>query len=268
MDIESRVSTIKQQILSRSNLEKIIENFGFFSEPEHATMFMEDKLNGLRRRIDVGLTRARRGSDAFTISFRGKDPEAVMNVVNTLAAYFMDENLKIREAQATGTSDFLQEELTEVRNRLEEVEARLRTYRSRYMGELPEQLDTNLKILDTLQMRLNERKERIRDERNRLLILENEIEQERKLWTAGMKPAESESGEAVSLEQLKAQLALLKSSYTDQHPDIIRLKGRIAKLEAQFGTSGSESSDSSSKESDDTQNRGVLPKSLLDKKRQ
>ncbi len=136
-DIESRISTIKQQILSRTNLEKIIGQFNLFSGPGQENMFMEDKLQSLRKRITVSVTRARRGSDAFSVSFKGQDPEVVMHIANTLSSYFISENLKIREAQASGTSDFLVDELDLMRGRLVEVENRLREYRIRYMGELP-----------------------------------------------------------------------------------------------------------------------------------
>ena len=54
--INERISTIRQQILSRSNLEKVIEDFKLFSEPEHVKMYSEDKIESLRKRIDVNVT--------------------------------------------------------------------------------------------------------------------------------------------------------------------------------------------------------------------
>jgi hypothetical protein len=77
-----------------------------------------------------------------------------MRITNTLSSFFIDENLRLREAQAVGTSDFLDDELTVMKKRLEEVETQLKTYRESYMGELPEQLDSNLRILDRLQEHL------------------------------------------------------------------------------------------------------------------
>jgi uncharacterized protein involved in exopolysaccharide biosynthesis len=79
-DIQSRISTIEQQILSRTNLEKIIAEFGIFSEPEHQWMFREDKIENLRKSIKVQVTRARGGSDAFSISFKGKVPQTVKDI--------------------------------------------------------------------------------------------------------------------------------------------------------------------------------------------
>jgi polysaccharide chain length determinant protein (PEP-CTERM system associated) len=234
-DIESRINTISQQILSRTNLEKVIKQFRLFSRPGQEKMFMEDKIASLRERIeiDVARTRPRRDADAFSISFNGTEPQVVMRVANGLATFFIDENLKVREAQAVSTSDFLDDELVTSRKRLEEVEQQLKDYRKNYMGELPDQLETNLRILDRLQLQLNEKQASLRDERSRISAIENQIAANRKFLTQSGTGV-SEDGDSLSLDQLRAQLAALQASYTDSHPDVIRLQARIADLEEKF----------------------------------
>ncbi len=232
-DIDSRISTISEQILSRSNLEKIIEKYGLFSYPKNSGMFLEEMVGALRRRIEIKVSRGRRGSDSFSISFRGSHPKTVMEVTNRLAGSFIDENLKVREAQAVGTSGFLADELKTKRQRLEEVEQKLREYRRQYMGELPDQLDANLRILERLQAQLSEREQTLRDEKSRLSVIENQIEGNRKILAENrLTGTVSEEGDEVSLELLRAQLTTLKSNYTDRHPDVIKLKAKIADLEA------------------------------------
>ena len=144
---------------------------------------MENKIASMRRRIEVEVTRSdrRTGADAFSVSFRGSDPPTVMNVANTLANYFIDENLKVREAQAIGTSSFLEDQLDASRIRLEEVEKQFGEYRKKYMGELPEQLDTNLRVLDRLQLQLNERQANLQEAKNRLVLLDSQIEAHKNL---------------------------------------------------------------------------------------
>lgn len=231
-DIDQRINTIRQQILSRTNLERIIEKLNLFSGPDHADMFMEDKIGSIRKRIDVEVTRSSRrsGADAFSVSYRGSDPQTVMNVANTLANFFIDENLKVREAQAIGTSGFLDDQLNSVRTRLEEVEKQLGEYRKKYMGELPEQLDTNLRVLDRLQLQLNERQANLQEAKNRLLLLDQQIEANKNSQAAGVAAA-SDTGQPLTVAQLKQQLADLKANYTDRHPDVIRLKRQIQDFE-------------------------------------
>ena len=227
VDLDSRINTLSQQILSRTNLEKIINEFKLYSGPKSENMFMEDKIESMRKRIIVDVTSTRRNTNAFSISFKGKDPEKVMRITNALANYFIGENLKTREAQAIGTSDFLDDELSTMRKRLEEVEQALKNYREAYMGGLPEQLESNLRILDRMQEQLIERRQNITDAKSRLIAIENEISQGQSLQPEG----EVGTGDTLNLDQLNAQLKQLQSRYTDQHPDIIRLKERIIDLE-------------------------------------
>ncbi|MEJ5358048.1 MAG: Wzz/FepE/Etk N-terminal domain-containing protein [Desulfobacterales bacterium] len=236
-DLENRISTISQQILSRSNLERMIERYNLFAGEEFRNVLLDDKIESLRKRITVEVSRSRRDreADAFTISFRDRDPHTAMRVANGLASHFIDENLKVREAQAMGTSDFLEAELESTRKRLEELEKELKDYRIRHMGELPEQLDANLRVLDRLNAQLNEKEQSLRSARVNLAALieaENFARQAVVVPSAPPAPTGRETEETMSLPQLRERLAALLSSYTENHPDVVRVKNRIAKLEA------------------------------------
>lgn len=231
--LSERISTIKQQILSRSNLEKIVEDFKLFSEPENAKMYAEDKIENLHKRISVQVIRARAGADAFSISFEGTDPERVMKIANSLASYFINENLKVREAQAIGTSDFLDDQLSSMRKRLENSEEALGKYRTKFMGSLPEQLDSNLRVLDRLQVQFEAKQQVLKDAKVLLLTLDQQIsEGQQATVDLSMLRRDSQDDENTSaLQQLKDQLEELKTRYTDKHPDVVRLERTIAKLE-------------------------------------
>ena len=236
-DIRGRIGTITQQILSRSNLEKVIDKFELFADPQNQQMFMEDKVESLRDQISVQVSRAQGGAEAFSISYRGGVPGVVMQVTNTLASLFIESNLQVREEQAEGTSSFLDDELENMRGKLGSIESELQNYRQRYMGELPEQLDSNLKMLETFRIQLEERKERLRNERNRLVAADNEIEQ-LKISMERTKPVQalsvrdsSDTPSVTKLDELREELKTLLSMYTEQHPNVIRMKSRIKAME-------------------------------------
>ncbi len=250
-DLEQRISTISQQIMSRSNLERMIERFNLFSGEEFKDVLLDDKIQSLRKRITVEVSRSRRDreADAFTISFRDRDAHTAMRVANGLATHFIDENLKVREAQALGTSDFLETELESTRKRLEELEKELKDYRTRHMGELPEQLEANLRVLDRLNAQLNEKEQSLRSARVNLAALieaEHLARQSVVVQPVPPSPTGRETEETMSLTQLRERLAALLASYTENHPDVVRVKNRIAKLEAagsgEAGQAGASSS--------------------------
>ena len=90
-DLESRIATIKEMILSRTNLLKIIENFNLFSEPAKGDMFLDDKIEIMRKRTTVDIVSDRgRNANALKIAFEGEEPRKVMQVVNAMAALVID----------------------------------------------------------------------------------------------------------------------------------------------------------------------------------
>ncbi|NVM25485.1 MAG: protein GumC [Desulfobacterales bacterium] len=234
LGIEDRVRTMTQQVTSRTNLEKIIRDFNLYNEPG-SQMFMEDKVVNLRKRIMVDASSSgRRGTSTFQISFTGRYPKQVADVTNGLASYFITENLKLREDQAIGTAEFLAEELETIRRRLVQKEEELKRYRERYMGGLPEQLETNLRILERIQQQVVTNQENLREAENRKLLIQQQLAEAAEIRRRPVVSAETrgETEQPTSLDQLKTQLALLEARYTERHPDVIRLKEKISNWES------------------------------------
>ncbi|MBW1997916.1 MAG: hypothetical protein JRJ29_08115 [Deltaproteobacteria bacterium] len=229
--IEARLPTITQQVTSRTNLEKLISQYNLFDFKTGAVI--DEKVLLFRKRITIEVSRGRgRGTEAnaFTIRVRYEDPKKAMLVTNALASNFILENLKIREAQAMGTSAFLADELRSIQRKIKKKEEDLKLYREKYMGGLPEQLETNLKILERLQAQLDQLQTTLANAEDRRLILQREAQrQEEGLVLAG--PTLAGGGGVSDLARLKAELASLEAKYTNKHPDVIRLKEMIARLE-------------------------------------
>ncbi|NKE72101.1 GNVR domain-containing protein [Candidatus Manganitrophus noduliformans] len=250
--VEGRLSTIQQQIMSRSLIEKIIKKFGLYPENSNGVI-TEEAVGRIRNNIDVRTTVARNNNiEAFSISFQGKDPVMVMNVTNELASLFIEENLKIREQLVEGTTEFLDNELKNLKETLERQEARIGEFKRMNMGELPQQLEANLRSLDRIQSDLLATQLAKRSAQDRKLVLEKTIEltrqrieraasQEREiddktLLESGIAPPTAErppSPQMLKLIQKKMDLANLQTEYKETYPDIIMLKREIQELEDQ-----------------------------------
>ena len=117
-----------------------------------------------------------------------------MRVANGLATFFIDENLKVRETQAVGTTDFFESELESTRVRLEALEKELKDYRLKMMGELPEQLETNLRILDRLTAQVFDKEQSLRSARTGLAALESETVARQSVMAAAASGRRSQGG--------------------------------------------------------------------------
>jgi polysaccharide chain length determinant protein (PEP-CTERM system associated) len=241
ISMEERLRTIKQQVTSRTNLERIIKEYPLYTDPPEDKLLLEEKVGLFRNRIGLTVSRG----TAFTISFRDKSPNTAKDVTNTLASNFISENLKIRESQAMGTSTFLADELASTRKRLEEKEELIKEYRQKHMGAMPDQLSTNLGILGRLENQLEQLNSNLRAAEERKLIIQQQIanaelmQRQVAQGEIGGSLAETETpmitqyGKSEKLISLKEQLASLEKRYTANHPDVIRLKKIIAENEAE-----------------------------------
>ena len=145
-DIRNRLGTLSQQILSATRLQKIIDTLNLYPE-ERKTLAREDLITKMRSEISTNIVGDFGGSQdlqAFKITYSGKDPRLVAQVTNQLATLFIDENWKAREQQATGTTEFLENQLQATRKDLEEQEAKLKDFRLKHVGEMPEQETADL----------------------------------------------------------------------------------------------------------------------------
>jgi polysaccharide chain length determinant protein (PEP-CTERM system associated) len=233
--IEDRLKTITQQVTSRTNLEAIIKENSLYQKPPERDLVIDEKVEILRKSIKIDVARGGRGGgNAFTISFQDKEADKAMRVTNALASNFISENLKIRESQALGTSSFLADELASVEKRLKEKEEELKQYRERYMGGLPQQLETNLRMIERLQAQLDQLTAHVRDAENRRYLLEKEMADAQRGLTSAPSQAGGTGSEPRDLVSLRAELASLEARYTPNHPDVIRVRTQIAKLEEEL----------------------------------
>ena len=252
--VTSRLSTISEEILSRTRLEKVIHEFDLYTDlrSKHP---LEEIVGIMKGAIELrvqGEPQRERGQSSFSISYEGEEPRTVMLVTNKLASLFIEENLRVRGQQAEKTSEFLNKELSAMEDKLRRREVEIRAFKERHMGQLPEQLDANLRILERLQEQLKTTSENIRAAEDRTILVRSQIDQlkERERGVlARQTRRESTSRESTSnveddgsdqatedplitqYNQLNRDLTAAQSKYTENHPDVIDLKKKIAKLE-------------------------------------
>jgi polysaccharide chain length determinant protein (PEP-CTERM system associated) len=237
--LAERLQTIQSEILSRTRLERIIDEFNLYRE-ERQEMIMEDVVNLMRTRdIRVEIRRPRRGADTthFSVGFTSPQPRVAMQVADRLSQMFVNENLEDRAVLADATNQFLQAQLEDARRRLMDHEAKLRQFRERNTGQLPSQMQSNLQMMQVTQSRIQANNEAASRERDRLMAIEQQINDAVAL--ADQQPtAPAATGEggppgsaAQQLEAARASLKNLERRLTPDHPDISHARRVIEQLE-------------------------------------
>ena len=227
-NVNERMQSIIQEILSRTNLERIVQEYKLYPN----TRIMEDRVSSLRASVNVNLRR----SNVFQLSFDSQNPETAKQLAGRLASLFIEQNLQVREQQAMGTKNFINTEAERLRAELEEQEADVNRYRAAHRFELPDQLDANLRTLEQLRGEMQASLGRLASLRERKGTLEKQLVE---VEIAGPEVVSTRGADGqasltdVTGQFRKKELDNLLRRYSDKHPDVIRLKNEIANSEDQ-----------------------------------
>jgi len=257
--LPQRLQGMTQQILSRSKLQKIIDDFDLY--PRHrASVNPGQVVDRMRKDIEIlpvpiddlaqeedPITAAKRALTVtpgtgkppetlvFRLSYTAGKPHLAQQVTDALISLFIEENLAQRQRQSEATTNFLASQVEETRGRLNEQVERLQKFKAHYLGQLPEQKESNMQILSSLQSRLQSANDALNRAQQQKLYLES-LSQQYKSLEASLNRGDTstlESPAAIDkeLERLRAQLTTLRGQYTDRHPDVLNTKEEIAQAE-------------------------------------
>jgi polysaccharide chain length determinant protein (PEP-CTERM system associated) len=240
-DPSQRLEAVRPEILSRTRLEKVLEETHPYPDITSKTRAVDK----MRDSIFIYVS----GNDGFTIQFYHRDPLKAQEVTDRLARLFIDETVKARAQQVEGAVDFLVTQVKDARTELESKDAALRRFKEEHMGKLPEQLDTNLATLQMLQREMQTVEESLLFAREKQDALARGASR-----PAGARRARVLSPSETELETLRGQMVSLRTRYKEQHPDVETLRARISRLEARLAEarSADDGPDAASESAEDT----------------
>jgi polysaccharide chain length determinant protein (PEP-CTERM system associated) len=185
-------------------------------------------------------TRAQ-GLAGFTVSVDFDEPRLAQQICSAITSLFMEENLELRQRQAEQTTQFLAKQLDDAKAKLDEQDAKLATFQRRFLGSLPEDGPTNINVLQGLNAQLDAATQAIGRAQQDKTFAESALNQQLAAWQASQDGHNPQTQEQ-QLLLFQNQLAALKSKYTDDHPDVIRLNGDIEALKKKIAATNSETS--------------------------
>jgi polysaccharide chain length determinant protein (PEP-CTERM system associated) len=234
--LDERLQSISQQIVSRTRLEGLIQEFNLYPE-ERKRLPLEDVVEQMRRDVGIEIPRTKRNEQPgfFDVRFDAPNPRIAMRVAERLASFFIDQNQLTRQGQASLTNEFLETQLQEAKAKLVDHEKKLEAYRRKYGAEMPTQQQPNLQMMQTTQVQLQARidaatrdQERLVSVRRLLADAEASLSPEP---TAGNDAPAKPGPAAQQLEAARAALQVLQTRLTPQHPDVVRAQKAIRELE-------------------------------------
>jgi uncharacterized protein involved in exopolysaccharide biosynthesis len=252
-DLQDRLNTITQRILTTERLQKLIETYNLYPT-ERRKKPREVVIDQMRGEIKVNVVKGYSANrpGAFRVAFETADRNSVADVVNQIANFYIDENLKAREDQAEDTNEFLRSLLAGAKKTLDEQEARMSAYKIAHNGNLPQQEGALTGIVNRLQVQMQANQDALnRTHQNRLTVettlnaaLSTEealVKMQKAASDATLAAADPSPGSSAPVlpsapgkkrqsEILEDQLALLLERYNENHPDVVQMRANIARV--------------------------------------
>lgn len=230
VDLADRVQSMSTQVLSRTRLLGLIARFRLYQGYAYSP---DDQVEKMRDDVKMDLIQGESGISgkaellAFRISYKAPNAEIAQKVTIALTSFFVDENVRASQEQSEATTLFLDSQARAMGQQMQDAEAKLRAFKAEHDGTLPEQLDSNIHILNGIQQQLQAaetQRERALQQQTYLSAMQNQYQS---MSDSGIVPSSIDK----QLESAETNLAAMQARYTDDYPDVKKLKEMIAALE-------------------------------------
>jgi protein tyrosine kinase modulator len=243
-DLDARIANIEEQTLSRTRLQPIIERYNLFKNSS-GDQSMDALVLLLQNAVEITPVKPMVKTKVETIpgfylSVTLDNPRVAQEVCNDIASMFVDEDIRERQRSAEGTTSFLESQLDDAKRKLDDQDAILADFERKHMGMLPDESKTNLALLGTLNTQLQVTSENLDRAIQNKEYMESLLTQQVAAWKLTRQingedgTATSSSSRTAQLAKLQVQLDSLEARYTDQFPDVIKVKAEIADLKKQL----------------------------------
>jgi len=235
-DLNQRLVSLKEQILSRTRLQHLVDQFSLFKS-DVKRVPMEELVERLRKSIKVTPVDPMAGTRSlelpgFSVDVAMGEPRLAQQICTEITSMFMEQNLRLRQQHAEDTTQFLTKQLEEDKATLDDQDAKLAAFQRVHFGELPEDEKTNLDLLMGMTPRLEAVTQSLNQAQQEKTFTESLLSQQLEALKPSKETKDSQTPEQ-QFRDLQNQLRMLQGHYTENHPDVVKLKNDIARLEQQ-----------------------------------
>jgi uncharacterized protein involved in exopolysaccharide biosynthesis len=235
---EELLASVTQRVMTAANIHGLIEKFKLYPD-QRSSMAMDELVAQFRADTSVtpsvvdAPTRYGRPAAityAFTVSFKYSDPQTASDVANELAKLHVTQNSELRAGSAARTSQFLEQEAGKVAKRLSDVQSQINRLQGS-SGAMIASQDPAMAATryDQIDRDLANVDQSLREARERRDLLESDLLQTSK-YRAVLSDGQPVVRGEDRLVAAQQELVAAQAKYSDDHPDILRLKREIAAL--------------------------------------
>jgi polysaccharide chain length determinant protein (PEP-CTERM system associated) len=237
-DLSQRVATLQQRALGADQLRPLIERL----QLAKGNRSVDDVIDDIRTNIAIAPIDATQlptpagkkklGNDlpGFNVSYTGGSPRQAQEICAGLTDIMLNVNFKDRAESAQSTTEFLGRQVEDAKNKLDSLDSQMAAFKAKYVGQLPGDEDSNLKILMGMNSQLDANTQTLSRAQQDKAYTESLLAQQIAAWKSSQTTTNPTNLEQ-QLAALQSQLITLQGRYTDDYPDVVKTKNDIAALQ-------------------------------------
>ncbi|HEY4378736.1 MAG TPA: Wzz/FepE/Etk N-terminal domain-containing protein [Acidobacteriaceae bacterium] len=227
--LDSRLAYMTEQILSRSSIEPIINQYNLYGD-QHLSM--DARVDLTRKAISIAPVQSdiarSNGLPGFKILFTAKDPHTAQQVCAQVTGLFTKANLQQRQGSAEETTEYLQEELDGAKRNLDDLDTKISAFQQQHSGSLPEDEGSSMNIITSLTSRLEATTAQLQTLEQNKSVAQTLLSQQVDNAPAAAAVSQQPQVLQKELDDLLAQQSVLNAEYTPEHPDVKAIARKIA----------------------------------------
>jgi polysaccharide chain length determinant protein (PEP-CTERM system associated) len=223
--VQDQLLAIRESMFSRPVLEPVMEKFHLYAK--QGATFSDQEVEKMRGDLKITVET----DDTFHLSYEGQDRQRVMDVTNAVAEGFVGQLAQDRQQQQSNAATLLDSELAKLRATLDQQQEQVEHYKQRAVNELPDRLDTNLRLLATTEAEVQTISASRADDQAKLSAVAVEMAELEKQGVLTQQAPKEKTAAEIKLDDLRMHLKQLRAEYTDQYPELISTEREIKDLE-------------------------------------
>ncbi|MGA8212744.1 MAG: Wzz/FepE/Etk N-terminal domain-containing protein [Candidatus Sulfotelmatobacter sp.] len=238
--LTQHISTIQQRVLSPSRLRPMVERLGLARGGQsiddvvsniQLSMTIQPVVTDLASIGPGGKKRPGQNSPVpgLYVNYTAPTARDAQQICTDLTSMLLEEDLKSRQDATQGTTLFLTKQVEEAKQNLDDLDKKLAAFKNQHMGQLPGDEENNLKILMGLNSQLDANTQNLNRATQDKAYTESLLAQQLSAWKTSQSASNLQTLQQ-QLSQSQAQLVDLQARYTDDHPDVIKIKADIEQV--------------------------------------
>jgi len=250
---EERISIVQEEILSRSVLEKVVEDLDLTKpganpswiqkvlllaniETKKKKMNPDVVVRDLQSNVTIVQSEHRQQTELFVISTRDSSATYAADVINAIVNSYISHKSEFKSTDAESTVAFLEIQVKKLQSGFNIASQKLNSFRTLNADNLVSS-DTLDETMFQIKMDLVEANSRATELKARRSTLSVALASEPQYLLSGDEVNENNISPTELLERLGNQLKVFQAKYTPEHPKVLNTKDKIRNLRRVLRTS-------------------------------